>query len=280
MPSTGSCGLGSLYMNLISIGRFSRLTGLSIRALRLYNAEGILEPNHIDSETGYRYYTLDQLDLAERIKLLRECEMPLEQILALLRHPKETTQRLLEHQAHIQSRLQQHRQMLEKIDKLIENTTEPFVVTYKQLEPQAALCISENMLWSEENHQNTIGRLMGEIFTLNRTLKVPIVGAPFCVFPVPWRKRQMDVYACMPIQSVVACQGRVQCIEFPSLECASTIHRGDYNHTIQTIERLLAKIADDGYEVAGDIRETFLEHPLTVPNPEQYRTEIAVPVRR
>jgi DNA-binding transcriptional MerR regulator len=42
---------------LLSIGRFARMTGLTVKALRHYDAEGLLGPGHVDYWTGCRYYS-------------------------------------------------------------------------------------------------------------------------------------------------------------------------------------------------------------------------------
>ncbi len=39
---------------LVSIGDFSRMTHLSIKALRFYHDQGLLEPTRIDPDSGYR----------------------------------------------------------------------------------------------------------------------------------------------------------------------------------------------------------------------------------
>ena len=62
---------------MLSIGPFSRLTGLSIKALRLYDAARILRPAEIDGESGYRRYRLGQIIDAQRILALRQMGMPL-----------------------------------------------------------------------------------------------------------------------------------------------------------------------------------------------------------
>ena len=41
---------------MLSIGEFSRVTQLSIKALRLYHEKGILSPGKVDPATGYRYF--------------------------------------------------------------------------------------------------------------------------------------------------------------------------------------------------------------------------------
>ena len=57
---------------LLSIGEFSRRTRLTARALRHYDELGLLTPAIADDATGYRYYSPDQADVAERIRWLRE----------------------------------------------------------------------------------------------------------------------------------------------------------------------------------------------------------------
>jgi DNA-binding transcriptional MerR regulator len=71
-------------MQLMPIGRFSRLTGVGVKALRHYDEVGLLTPAAIDDETGYRFYSVDQVDRAEAIRLLRRLDMPLEEIRSTL----------------------------------------------------------------------------------------------------------------------------------------------------------------------------------------------------
>ena len=69
---------------LLSIGRFARLAGLSIGALRHYHEVGVLLPAQVDPETAYRSYARDQLEQARLIARLRELELPLPEVRAIL----------------------------------------------------------------------------------------------------------------------------------------------------------------------------------------------------
>jgi DNA polymerase III subunit beta len=69
---------------LLSIGRFARLTGLTVKTLRHYDAEGLLSPARVDEWTGYRYYAAGQARDAIAIRRLRELEPPLDEIAAVL----------------------------------------------------------------------------------------------------------------------------------------------------------------------------------------------------
>lgn len=68
----------------LSIGRFGRLCGLTVEALRHYDELGILRPAWVDPETGYRRYTLDQLSDARAIARLRVLDVPLGKVGAYL----------------------------------------------------------------------------------------------------------------------------------------------------------------------------------------------------
>ena len=61
----------------LTISEFGRRSGLSIKALRLYDMSGLLPPAEVDPVSGYRRYSPDQLERARRISLLRRLDMPL-----------------------------------------------------------------------------------------------------------------------------------------------------------------------------------------------------------
>ena len=72
---------------LLSIGTFAHMTRLSLKALRLYDQLGLLQPRHVDPSNGYRFYGTDQLAGARMIRNMREMDMPLatiRQVLAAL----------------------------------------------------------------------------------------------------------------------------------------------------------------------------------------------------
>jgi DNA polymerase III subunit beta len=69
---------------LLSIGRFARVSGLTVKALRHYDDIRLLRPAHVDDSTGYRYYALAQAREAEAIRRLRSLDVPLEDVAELL----------------------------------------------------------------------------------------------------------------------------------------------------------------------------------------------------
>ena len=67
------------------IGEFSYLCSMSIKTLRYYDKIGVLIPASVDELTGYRYYDIDQLEQAQKIKSLQEASFTLEEIKAILK---------------------------------------------------------------------------------------------------------------------------------------------------------------------------------------------------
>jgi DNA polymerase-3 subunit beta len=70
----------------MGIGSLARASGLSVSALRFYDAEGVLVPAEVDPHTGYRRYTRTQVDDARLVAELRRTAMPLAGITAVLAH--------------------------------------------------------------------------------------------------------------------------------------------------------------------------------------------------
>ena len=68
----------------LSIGEFARRSRLSPKALRLYDELGLLTPARVDESSGYRFYDAGQLERARLVATLRQLQMPLAEIKAIL----------------------------------------------------------------------------------------------------------------------------------------------------------------------------------------------------
>ncbi|RKT57357.1 MerR family transcriptional regulator [Saccharothrix australiensis] len=62
---------------LLGTGEFARRSRLSLKALRLYERQGLLTPASVDPANGYRRYGEDQLADARLVRSLRRLDMPL-----------------------------------------------------------------------------------------------------------------------------------------------------------------------------------------------------------
>jgi DNA-binding transcriptional MerR regulator len=66
------------------IGEFSQIARVSGRLLRYYDSIGLLRPQRIDPDTGYRYYSAGQLERLNRILALKELGLSLDQVARML----------------------------------------------------------------------------------------------------------------------------------------------------------------------------------------------------
>jgi DNA-binding transcriptional MerR regulator len=114
--------------DLLSIGQFARLAGLSVGALRHYDELDLLRPADIDRFTGYRRYRREQLETARTIARLRDLELPLDEIRAVLAtdDPVDRRRRLATHRARIEARSNRLVRLLHVLGRLSDGK-EPIV---------------------------------------------------------------------------------------------------------------------------------------------------------
>src|SRR5690348_16145779 len=93
---------------MMTIGRFARLSGLSIHTLRHYDDVGLLTPAEVDPVSGYRRYRRDQVSRARLIQRLRWIDLPVEDIRRVLAGDGRTAEVLAGHRR----RLERQRDLL------------------------------------------------------------------------------------------------------------------------------------------------------------------------
>jgi DNA-binding transcriptional MerR regulator len=154
----------ALETGLMPIGRFSRLTGLSVKALRHYDELGLLRPAAVDPQTGYRSYSSAQVGRAETIRTLRRLELPLDDISMLLESddPALVRQVLVDHQRRTAGRASRLNWILQRLQPLIDGK-EPVMGTHAEAldeETERRLGVDLfNKTWTlMEKHDRTPGQ--------------------------------------------------------------------------------------------------------------------------
>ncbi|MEA2675520.1 MAG: hypothetical protein QOI92_2712 [Chloroflexota bacterium] len=111
---------GAAVDDRLSIGRFARLTGLSIGALRHYDELDLLRPAEVDQCTAYRYYAQAQVEIGRAIVRLRDLEVPLEEIRAVLGtdDPAEQRRRVADQAVRVQARVDRQVHILHVLRQL------------------------------------------------------------------------------------------------------------------------------------------------------------------
>lgn len=67
-------------MNRLTIGQMAQINHVSEQTLRYYDRLGILKPNEVDKETGYRYYSIKQSARLDMIQYMKSLGMSLKDI--------------------------------------------------------------------------------------------------------------------------------------------------------------------------------------------------------
>lgn len=131
---------------MYSIGEFSRISGLSIKALRLYHEKGLLVPGDIDTSSGYRYYDHKNAERARIIKYLRDMEFSLSEVSEILKDAgdeADVAEFFEKKRQEIVSRIRQQKTIVKNLDEIINREKEAimasngteFAIEEKDLEP-------------------------------------------------------------------------------------------------------------------------------------------------
>jgi DNA-binding transcriptional MerR regulator len=109
------------------VGELARRTGLTTRALRHYDALGLLVPAHTDPDDGYRFYDEVQVETARLVARLRALDVPLSAVRAVLAGATDDELRrvLAAHRSVLQARSDRLRRRLHALDHLIHDERGP-----------------------------------------------------------------------------------------------------------------------------------------------------------
>ena len=100
---------------MLKIGDFSKLTYTSIRMLRYYDKHHILKPAFIAENNNYRFYSVEQLEVANMIQKLKNLGFPLTEIKEMI--DNKDTENI---NKHFQKRINDIQNELENITKIFK----------------------------------------------------------------------------------------------------------------------------------------------------------------
>lgn len=267
--------------DLVPIGRFSRMSRLSIKALRLYDELGLLAPARVDPASGYRYYRPGQANRAEAIRILRLVDMPLEEIRDVLADddPDVVTKRLAMHRERLEERLVDQQRMLRYLHRLIDRGGQimPYDVALKQAPEQWVASWTTRTTMAAVG--DDVGRGFGAVVGALGAAGAHPAGAPFIVYhDVIDEQTDGTIEVCVPVPpGVQAPSGEVEWKQAPGGTVAWTTHRGPYDEISPAYHTLTGWVQEHGHRLAGPPREVYLNDPQSVAQ-EDLLTEVHFPV--
>ncbi|MGH2889494.1 MAG: MerR family transcriptional regulator [Solirubrobacteraceae bacterium] len=167
----------------MSIGEFARRSRLSAKALRLYDELGLLPPARVDKASGYRLYEPGQLAQARLIAALRQLQVPLTEIKAILPlEPLQAAERVRGFWAAIDAEHTARRALAAYlIEELSGKEHVMYEVSTREIPERSLLCVKRSV--AGEKAAWAFGK---EFIALLRRYKLPQLegraGAFFCIY--------------------------------------------------------------------------------------------------
>ncbi len=267
---------------MFKISTFSKLGQVSIKALRLYDHKGLLPPAWVDPETGYRYYTVEQLPRLNRILALKGIGLTLEQIHQLLSESlsvEEIRGMLKLKQAELLAQLELEQKRLAQIDVLLtyldeETSMSSHDVVIKSIEEITVISIRETL-----PSYSGIGQTIAELYhhTFEHGAQPGSYLAALWHDP-DYKEQDVDGEAVLSVAGSVPETERIRYQTLPAVaEMACVVYHGSYTTIPSAYNDMMKWIEANQYTITGPSREIYLKGGPEQDNAD-YVTEIQFPV--
>ncbi len=277
---------------LLSIGEFSRMTHLSVKALRHYHDVGVLAPAVIDPHSGYRSYGADQVTPAQVIRRLRDLGMPLDSIKAVLLAPDlaARNREITAHLERMERQLEQTQAAVSGLRALLTAPAPRAELAFRTIPSVTALAIAQVV--TVETFMDWGGGVLTDLTEALAATGLDAAGPFGALFPGEFFElEQSEVTVFVPVRAPgvgqpagaaaarpvpgLAVGGRVRLTEISGIEAAVAVHDGLAEDIDRTYGALGTAVAERAIGLGGPIREYY---PDGIADSGPYRTEVCWPV--
>ena len=271
------------YRTKLKIGEFSQMMQVTVKTLRYYEQKGLLIPNEVDEWTGYRYYTIEQMQKLNNIRNLQQLGFSLDEIKELyeedthypslrqLNAKIKETNHLLQTLAERRTKLLHWRNSIKEIktmDKFsIQSLPEIIVASHREVIPSYE-AIGEMCC-------NKIGPEMQRL-----GCKCPPPGYCFTVeHNDEYRPENIDIEYCEQVEEMGEDSAIIQfkrLAEVPKAVCLK--HYGPYDKFYQSYTELFKYLEENGYKAAGRPRCSYIDGIWNQEDPNLWLSIIQIPI--
>lgn len=268
---------------LFSIGEMARLFHLSVSSIRHYEALGLITPEYVDPETGYRYFSARQFEPFNTIRYLRALDMPLDEIEDFLhnREVDKMEEKLRRQKAIVVEKQLELARIERKIDAQLQRLT--------GVQSSALGCIEFvrvsacRILWTEnrttalepESLDLSVSRLAEA--QAEATIFLGKVG--FSISERHLAERQYDQYDGTFLLLDEADRFDGALLTLPESLCVRVRFRGHHLQSPAQYRRLEKYIQEHRLQICGFSREIALIDYGITNDTEKFVTEICIPVK-
>jgi DNA-binding transcriptional MerR regulator/effector-binding domain-containing protein len=265
----------------LTVGDFSRATHLSVKTLHHYHQVGLLQPATVNPGTGYRYYAAGQIPAAQVIRRLRDLEMPVADVKAVLAAPDAPARNALiaAHLNRLEAGLAQTRAAVESLRQLLQPPDGPAAIEHRSVPATAAAAIgavvdrADALAW----WQGALGELRATV----RAQDLPATGPAGGVFASElFQQDRGRATVFIPVPGRVRLIGRVTSLVIPAVELAIICHHGSLADADLSYATLGSYATTHEISIDGPLREYYLRGAGDTPDEADWRTEIGWPIFR
>lgn len=270
-------------LELFSIGEVAKMFRISVSSLRHYEEIGILSPEKVDGETGYRYYSSRQFEVLNSIRYLRALDMPLPKIAEFLqnRDINNIEEKLLEQKNAVLEKENELRRIELKITnrlKMLDDAKNSVFDKVTLVQKKACRMIYLKELLKIKSYldmENPIRRLDAQ--QAEAVVFLGKVGLGISAENL--KKRNFENYdgIFLILDDEDKFSGDTAC--FPETTCAQIRFHGSHAQSKAQYEKLMDFLAEKNLEAAGFSREiTMIDWGITS-DTSKFVTEICIPVK-
>ena len=266
---------GTLY----KIGMFAAMNHVTVKALRFYEEQGLLTPALIHPETGYRYYTLSQMSVLHQITALKLAGFTLEEIARLSAGGDEEAG-LLKKKSELLCKIADLTKQLAVVDGFLSKKKGKLSapVLIKTI-PETRVAFVKTRL---DSYDSLFDR-MPEMGALMEKAGCECALPEYCFtnyLESGYKDEDIPVELCESVVAPKEETGELRFKTLPEIQAACIFHKGSYTAFPESYETVLRFIEENGYEIAGPIRESYIDGVWNKEEVSQWLSEIQVPVRK
>ena len=264
---------------LYKIGMFANMNRVTIKALRYYDEQKLLVPVYVDEENGYRYYAAGQMAQLHRIIALKNMGFSIDDIRKIIEGAEEKSfllvkkQEILKEIAVLTDKLSQIESYLAR-DSI--NLSAPVLI--KEI-PQAIVCTMKRRIKSYD----ALFELMPQMGAQMELSDCRCAQPSYCFthyLEPEYKEEDILVEICEAVTEKKPDTGDIAFKVFPKVSMAACIfHKGSYNTLPESYAMLLQYIEENGYEICGNIRESYIDGVWNKETENEWLTEIQIPVK-
>ena len=267
----------------LKIGEFSKMMQVTVKTLRHYEQKGLLVPDEVDEWTGYRYYSITQMQRLNTIRGLQRQGFSLEEIKDLFEDESQMpsvaqlTKKIEETERQLQILMERRHQLLKWMDShkqirtmekfSIQSLPEIIVASHREIIPDYSalgqLCV------------NKIGPEMQRL-----GCKCPPPGYCFTIeHHQEYRATDLDIEYCEQVEEMGTDNTIIQFKRLPAVPQALCMkHVGPYERFHESFTEAFAYMEEQGYKLAGALRTSYIDGVWNKANPEEWLSIIQIPI--